>query len=123
MRYASGHMSQTNTIQGSHAKPSVARPKYSRKSTPVVVQYLIGGVIYGIATPLIKSLEMLGKAENVLGGFNANINRNIAKNNPFRDYIPGKQDVFDLVLAPRFTRILDEVYAAPVVRVLPFRRS
>lgn len=33
---------------------------------------------------------------------------------------PDKADVFDLVLAPRFRRIVDEV--APAARVLPFRR-
>jgi hypothetical protein len=34
---------------------------------------------------------------------------------------PGKDDVFDLVLAPRFARILEE-FCAPPARVLPFRR-
>jgi hypothetical protein len=29
------------------------------------------------------------------------------------ELFPGKQDVFDLVLAPRFTRILDEFCTAP----------
>jgi hypothetical protein len=39
------------------------------------------------------------------------------------ELFPGKEDVFDLVLAPRFARILDEVYAARRrARVLPFRR-
>ncbi|HXK10857.1 MAG TPA: hypothetical protein VMT70_14500 [Vicinamibacteria bacterium] len=35
---------------------------------------------------------------------------------------PGKGDVFDLVLAPRFRRILDEFCPRPGGRVLPFRR-
>jgi hypothetical protein len=39
------------------------------------------------------------------------------------ELFPGKGDVFDLVLAPRFARILDEVYAPPApARVLPFRQ-
>jgi hypothetical protein len=33
---------------------------------------------------------------------------------------PGKEDVFELVLAPRFRRILDES-CPPPARVLPFR--
>ena len=38
--------------------------------------------------------------------------------------LPGKDDVFDLVLAPRFARILDEVCPQPPpARVLPFRRN
>lgn len=36
---------------------------------------------------------------------------------------PGKSDVFDLVLAPRFARILDEFCSPPSARVLPFRRA
>jgi len=36
---------------------------------------------------------------------------------------PGKGDVFDLVLAPRFARILDEFCASPRDRVLAFRRA
>ena len=35
---------------------------------------------------------------------------------------PGKDEVFDLVLAPRFRRILDEFCPRPGGRVLPFRR-
>jgi len=34
---------------------------------------------------------------------------------------PGKGDVFDLVLAPRFARILDEFCPPPRARVLKFR--
>ena len=34
---------------------------------------------------------------------------------------PGKEDVFDLVLAPRFARILDELRRPPSARVLTFR--
>ena len=36
------------------------------------------------------------------------------------ELFPGKEDVFDLVLAPRFARILAELYAPPRARVLPF---
>jgi hypothetical protein len=35
---------------------------------------------------------------------------------------PGKGDVFDLVLAPRFRRVLDEFCPPPLARVLTFRR-
>ena len=34
---------------------------------------------------------------------------------------PGKGAVFDLVLAPRFARILDEFCRPPSGRILPFR--
>ena len=35
---------------------------------------------------------------------------------------PGKGDVFDLVLGPRFRRVLDEFCPSPPARVLTFRR-
>lgn len=38
------------------------------------------------------------------------------------ELFPGKEDVFDLVLAPRFARILDEFCTPARSRVLPFRR-
>ena len=40
------------------------------------------------------------------------------------ELFPGKGYVFDLVLAPRFARILDEFCASPSrARLLPFRRG
>jgi hypothetical protein len=36
---------------------------------------------------------------------------------------PGKGEVFDLVLAPRFARLVDEFCPPPAARVLPFRRA
>jgi hypothetical protein len=38
------------------------------------------------------------------------------------ELFPGKDDVFDLVLAPRFARILDEFCPTAGARILPFRR-
>jgi hypothetical protein len=38
------------------------------------------------------------------------------------ELFPGKESVFDLVLAPRFRRLLDEFTREPAGRVLPFRR-
>jgi hypothetical protein len=39
------------------------------------------------------------------------------------ELFPGKEDVFELVLRPRFARILDEFSAPPQARILPFRRT
>ncbi len=36
---------------------------------------------------------------------------------------PGTGDVFDLVVAPRFARILDEFCRPPSAHVLPFRKA
>jgi hypothetical protein len=37
------------------------------------------------------------------------------------ELFPDKEGVFDLVLAPRFRRILEERFPRPGARVLPFR--
>jgi hypothetical protein len=39
------------------------------------------------------------------------------------ELFPGKEDVFELVLAPRFARILDEFAPAPRARMVPVRRT
>ena len=39
------------------------------------------------------------------------------------ELFPGKEEVFELVLRPRFARILDEYSAPPRGRVPPFRRT
>jgi hypothetical protein len=40
------------------------------------------------------------------------------------ELFPDKQDTYDMILAPRFARLLDEfVGPAPARRVLPFRRT
>jgi hypothetical protein len=38
------------------------------------------------------------------------------------ELFPGKEEVFDLVLAPRFRRILDEFSRPAAARVLTFRK-
>ena len=38
------------------------------------------------------------------------------------ELFPGKEDVWELVLAPRFARIVDEFSAPAAARVLPFHR-
>jgi hypothetical protein len=54
----------------------------------------MGFWIYGLAWPLIWTLQKLGRAERMLGSFNARQQAAVLKNNPFRGYVPGKQDVF-----------------------------
>ena len=39
------------------------------------------------------------------------------------ELFPGKEDVWSLVLAPRFARIVEEFSVPATARVLPFRRS
>jgi hypothetical protein len=39
------------------------------------------------------------------------------------ELFPGKEDVWQLVLAPRFARIVEEFSVQAAARVLPFRRS
>jgi hypothetical protein len=39
------------------------------------------------------------------------------------ELFPGKEETFDLVLAPRFARLIREFVPAPASNVLPFRKT
>ena len=39
------------------------------------------------------------------------------------ELFPGKEGTFDLVLAPRFARLIDEFVGPPAGKILPFRRG
>jgi len=48
--------------------------------------------------PLVRILEATGRADKAFGSFSERMKKNIAKNNPFRSYVPGPQDVFVMTL-------------------------
>jgi hypothetical protein len=77
---------------------NIGRPKYVRKSPPLAVQYIVAGWVYGFMLPLVKILEATGRSAKVFGSFSARMNKNLAKKNPFRGYVPGPQDVFVMTL-------------------------
>src|SRR5271169_869125 len=79
-----------NTI--SPVGPSVR--KFERKSTPMVVRWALGVGIYGFVRPLVWGLQKTGFVEALFRRANARQRKTFKEKNPFRNYGPGKQDVF-----------------------------
>jgi hypothetical protein len=68
--------------------------KFERKSPPLAARLVIGAIVYGLGAPLMWALEKTGRAERVFAHRTAQQRKTFAEKNPFRDYVPGKQDVF-----------------------------
>jgi hypothetical protein len=63
------------------------------------VQWALGLFMYGVMTPARWTLEKLGYAERMLKAAGSRRERDFAKKNPFRGYVPGEQDVFVMTFA------------------------
>ena len=68
--------------------------KFERKSTPLAIRWVMGATIYGFVGPLVWGLQKAGLAERLLSRMSAGRKKTFEEKNPFRDYVPGKQDVF-----------------------------
>lgn len=71
---------------------------YVRKPPPLAGQVLIGGVLYGIGWPVIRTAEALGRGPRLLAAMAAGNEKRVAEKNPFRSYTPGPQDVFVMTM-------------------------
>jgi sulfotransferase family protein len=92
-------MSQT-PLQTRALEPETlsARPKFVRRQIPPIAQYVIATWIYGVMCPLMWTVEKLGRADKLVGRFAERMHRNTVANNPFKNYLPGKQDVFVMTM-------------------------
>lgn len=66
---------------------------YVRKPPPWPVQYGFAAVTYGVITPMLWISEKLGSAERLLKSIGARRTWKLRRNNSFKAYVPGKQDV------------------------------
>ncbi len=82
---------------------------FHRKPPPLPIRFALGVGIYGIARPLIRGLERFGRAERALGSMAAKNQQRLEKNNPFRGYVPGKQDVFVMTYAKSGTNWMMQI--------------
>jgi hypothetical protein len=73
-------------------RPPVRR--FVRKPTPLALRWLMGVVIYAVAGPAMWVLQKTGRAERIFRRMGARREKAAEEKNPFRGYIPGKQDVF-----------------------------
>jgi hypothetical protein len=67
---------------------------FVRKPAPPVARVAMGAVIYGVVRPVIWGLEKTGRAARVLSRMSVRQMQAVAEKNPFRGYVPGRQDVF-----------------------------
>src|SRR5438045_3261731 len=92
-------MSQTPSQSRTIETPSApARPKFVRQQFSPIAQYMMAVWIYGLMCPVMRTLEMLGKADKLMMRLSDRMNRNVKENNPYRSYVPQKQDVFVMTL-------------------------
>jgi Sulfotransferase domain len=68
--------------------------KFERKPMPLVLRWAMGALIYGFFGPLVWALQKAGRAERAFGRMSARRQKRFKEENPLRDYVPGKQDVF-----------------------------
>ena len=71
---------------------------YVRKPPPLAAQALMGAAIYGIGWPVIRTAEALGRGPRFLAAMAAGNQKRVAQKNPFRNYVPGPQDVFVMTM-------------------------
>jgi hypothetical protein len=69
-------------------------PRFVRKTPPLPARLAMGAMIYGLGAPLMWVLEKTGRAERVFARRTARLRKTFEEKNPFRDYVPGKQDLF-----------------------------
>jgi len=79
--------------------PAVTSPKpYVRKPPSLPGQLLMGAAIHGIAWPMIRAAEALGRGPKLMAAMAAANRKRVDEKNPFRVYVPGPQDVFVMTM-------------------------
>jgi len=71
----------------------MATSTYTRKPPPLPVRYGFAAVMYGFVTPMLWASEKMGRADRMFESMRARQLRQLEKSNPFKEYVPGKQDV------------------------------
>ena len=78
------------------ASQSVAIPgsAFQRRPPSLAMRCALGGYMYGVGAPAMWALEKMALADRFIAAMTAGRERKEARNNPFRNYTPGKHDVF-----------------------------
>jgi Sulfotransferase domain len=67
---------------------------FERKIPPLPVRLGFGAAIDGIIGPVVRTLERLGYGDRVFAAMKARQRKSLVANNPFRNYLPTRHDVF-----------------------------
>src|SRR5579864_8779323 len=86
-----------------------AAPRFVRKAPPLPARLAMGTMIYGFAAPVMWGLEKTGRAERAFRRISARQRKAIEEKNPFRGYVPGKQDVFVATFAKSGTNWMMQI--------------
>lgn len=67
---------------------------FERRPPSFAARCGFAALLYGIAAPLVWTLEKLGRSERFFAGLRKGQLRRLAKQNPFAGYVPSSHDVF-----------------------------
>ncbi|MGH9593556.1 MAG: hypothetical protein ACRD5L_10725, partial [Bryobacteraceae bacterium] len=68
-----------------------AKPGFQRKPIPLPFRLVVSALVYGVLTPVIRSLELFGGSDRFLRTMGKRERRT---NNAFQHYIATEHDVF-----------------------------
>ena len=75
----------------------------------MAIRLMVGAMIYGFVRPLVWALQKTGRAENAFSRRSLRQRKAFAEKNPFRGYVPGKQDVFVATFAKSGTNWMMQI--------------
>jgi len=73
---------------------SAPNSTYRRQPPPLFLRSLLSAGLFGIGRPMMRFLEITGRAERAFHNATAGREKRLVKNNPFRGYTPASHDVF-----------------------------
>ena len=70
---------------------------FERKPPPLLLRCLMGVMMDGVARPVVRILDKLGRADRMFKNMGKRQKKQRAEKNPFNGYVPSKHDVFAAV--------------------------
>jgi hypothetical protein len=84
-------------------------PGFKRKQWPLLPRIAVGALIECVLPPLVWAMEKSGRAGRMLAKHSDKREQEFIRKNPFRDYVPGKQDVFVMTYAKSGTNWMMQI--------------